>query len=608
MMEITSQQQLALLFPDSNKAIRKILQHATPQQLETLSQAKDLKAVLQQLMSETLDTKKSNSIILDILKNSDFFKELGNFPKELKLLVKLLQSESALNKGLQKFIQNLQEPLQELKHSDSKALKDFVKNSGVFLESNLIKEAHPKTELKAALQDLKSLLSQSDQAGVSKLIKKVESLINNSTLFSTKNSDTSSLNILKKELDTVISSLKDIIKTADPIHAKEVQRLVSSLENFSEQALKEKNPSLHNLKSILSELNSELRISTSPAVKSLNTQLEAIQLKLNQILDQTQTLPLIKKLSSALQGLATPELPAKDIKVFESLKQDLQTLSTMAPEAIESIKFDEIKSFFTSLSENLSPLNPSSTKSLFDIIERILSSLKQPLETFNQKKLPNEIKTWIANFDKEVAKGDVVFSKSLQALLDKINLFSSPAHLLDNKLLQETLQKDIKALLLGLEKELNTNPTTNATELLKSVDKLLVQVDYFQLLSHLSNASHLYLPYTWDGLENGQFSFKHKKDGSSYCEIDLELKEYGKLNMMLQLFENNQLNMTIYTQSKDLKEIFKTNIKSLKEALVSVNVMPRNISLYELNKDKNKQHKGYGDKEALKELGFEVKG
>ena len=98
----------------------------------------------------------------------------------------------------------------------------------------------------------------------------------------------------------------------------------------------------------------------------------------------------------------------------------------------------------------------------------------------------------------------------MQDTLSKIELFSKPAHLLNNNLLQESLQKDMKALLLGLEKELTG--TVGNTEVLKAVDKLLVQIDYFQLLSHLSNASCLYIPYAWDQLENGNLSFKKSKD------------------------------------------------------------------------------------------------
>ncbi|MDF1880140.1 hypothetical protein JHD50_02285 [Sulfurimonas sp. MAG313] len=252
-------------------------------------------------------------------------------------------------------------------------------------------------------------------------------------------------------------------------------------------------------------------------------------------------------------------------------------------------------------------MNIQSTKGIFETIEKILMVLKQPNQDFMKEKIPKEIKNWIANFDKELEKGDIVFSKSFQTQISKLKNFFAPSQILENKLLQENLQKDLKALLIGLEKEVGSLSTNNATEVLKSVDKLLLQVDYFQLLSHLSNASYLYLPYSWEGLENGKFSFKSKKDGSCYCEIDLELKNYGSLNMMLQLFEDTQLNINIYTQDKELQKLFKTHIKDLKEALIKVNIMPRNIQIFSL-KEHPRKHLNYKNDSSLDELGFEVKG
>jgi len=607
MIEITSQQQLSLLLPNSNKAISKILKNASPEQLETLSQAKDLKAVLSQLMNDTLDINKSNKIILDILKNSDFFKELGSFPKEMKALIQLLELDSSSNSKIDRILQSLKLSLLELKQTDTAGLKDFIKNSGVFLESKFTQENSPKTALKNALDQLKSLLIKSEAPASSTLVKKTDSILYNKEIFSKENG-TASLSLIKKEVDTLLSSLKDIRKAADPLHNKDVQKLVSKMEGFSQgPTLKQEVFSLDSLKNIIHELASELRISTRADTKALLSQLAAIQAKVLLVHDKNTSLAALKELSSNLQTLDIRSLPKNEIKELTSLIAETKTLSQMSFKDIELLKLDDIKSFLSTISEKVSPLNSSRTKSIFDLIEKILLSLKQPLSDFEQENIPKDIKKWLVNFEKETSKADILFSKSMQDQLAKISLFAKPSHLLDNALLQENLQKDMKALLLTLEKELSSNPIQSAPEASKSVEKLLMQVEYFQLLSHLSNASFLYLPYAWDGFDNGKFSFKKKGDGSSYCEIDLELKEYGKLNMVLQLFDGNQLNMMIYTQKKELKSIFKDHIKELRSALMSVDVMPRNIHLLELDPDTKKRHP-YTHAEQLNELGFEVKG
>ena len=606
MIEISSAQQLALLFPKSNKAISKILKDATPEQLKMLSQAKDLKSVLAQLINDTLDTSKSNKIILDILKNSEFFKELGSFPKEMKVLVELLQKQDIPNTKVDKILQLLKIALPDLKQADSDTLKNFVKDSGVFLESKFLEDKSPKTQLQNSLEQLKTLLLQSEQKGISKIIQNIDSLLKNETVFS-KHSDVTSLNLIKKELDTLVSSLKSIVTSAEPLHAKDVQKLLVKLETLTQAPQKQQSFSLTNIKNIVAELTSELRVSPKDTTKTLVKQLEAIHTKIEGIIKSNDLQPLLKGLSKVLETIDIKNLSVPETKTFQTAQEQVKTLSQMKFEDIEGLKIEEVKVFFNTFSQTLSALNPSSTKSIFDIIEKILIALKQPEVSFVQEKLPKDIKMFLENVNKEVAKSDVVFSKDFQVKLDKISHFSMPSHLLDNKLLQENLQKDVKALLLGLEKELSSSPTTQNTEVLKSLDKLLVQVDYFQLLSHLSNASYLYLPYTWEGLENGKFSFKNQEDGSCYCEIDLELKEHGTLNMMLQLFDKNQLNMNIYTQSEPLKKMFKTHLKELREALVSIHIMPRNIHLYELEQ-RDKKRNAYAKQEALNELGFEVKG
>lgn len=599
MIDISSQQQLALLFPKSNKALEKILQSATPEQLKTLSEAKDIKAVLSQLMLDSLDASKSNKIILDILKNSEFFKDLGSFPKELKNLLTLLSDlPTDANKQTQSKLDNiiklLSTSLLDFTKDDSSKLKNAIKDSGIFLESKLLQDDTKNTELKTSLQELKSTLQKSNLPLIEKVIQNIDKVLQNNQNFD-KNLDAKPLETLKTDIQKIITDLKSNTKLADPIYSKEISQLITKLENAT---TKSQDIQLSNIKNIINNLSSELKVSSSSNIKNLISHLDKIETKINEALKENKTIPLLKDLLTNLESVK------KDTSLNSDIKK-LKQLSNLPLANIESLNKVDLNSFFTNFSDKLSP---NTSKSIFDILEKILASLKQPSSVFEQKKIPIDIKSFLNNFEKELLKGDVVFSKHTQKLIDKVSLFSKPEHFIKSTLLQENIQKDIKALLIGLEKELSTSTsTTNQHEALKSVDKLLVHIDYLQLVSHLSNSSYLYLPYNWEQLQDGNFSMKKAKDGSFYCEIDLQLKEYGKLNMMLQLFEKNQLNMTIYTQKDDLKNIFKENMKELRSALVSVNITPRSIKLHNLN-EINKSTKPYLQGEQLNELGFEVKG
>ncbi len=603
MIELNLQKQLALLFPTSNRAIMATLEQASPQQLQVLSESKDIKSVITDLMKGTLDTAKSNKIILDILKNSVLFKDLGNFSKELKSLIELLNEKSPqLQAKLEKTTKALESSLLNFNENDSPRLKEFVKNSGIFLESKLAQEINPKLELKASLEELLGKLLKSEIPHVKNLIKDIGTLLQDTKTFE-KATDLPSLNKIKNTVGNILSQLKNALKFSDPIHSKGVENLVSSLEKFTQTKLtKPETFSLSELSRLITELSSELSSSAKDGTKSLLNELRSLGNKINDIQKPDQTQALIKSMQKEIESIDTKNFSKEEIKTLNSNIQKLILISKMKPHELEALAQDQVRTFFTDMTQNLSQ---TKTNSIFDILEKILTSLKQPLVSFEKEKIPQDIKSWLNNFEKEVNKGDIVYSKSMKTALEKIELFSKPAHLLNNSLLQENLQKDMKVLLHTIERELSGS--TGNTEILKSVDKLLVQIDYYQLLSHLSNASYLYIPYAWDQLENGNLSFKKSKDGLSYCEIDLELCEYGKLNMMLQLFEDNQLNISIYTQKPELKELFKENMKSLRSALVGVNIMPRSIQLNDLEEDLKKINP-YEGSAQLDELGFKAKG
>jgi len=609
-MDIKLQQQLALLFPKSNKALEKVLEKATPEQLKTLSEAKDLKAVLTQLMTDTLDPSKSNKIILDILKNSTFFKELGSFPKELKTLVELLtnlekeQSKDSKTDNIEKILKTLKTSLLDFSSSDSTKLKAFIKDSGVFLESKLVKESSQNLELKSSLTQLKNILEKSEVSGSKEVLKNLDKLLQNPKSFEAIQTTSAET---KKEIQQILSQIKNISKQVDPIFSKDIEKLVTKLENsIQNKQINNEKVNINEVKTQVSELKSELRVSTKDSIKTLVQNLEKIETKIQNIIKENKTQPLLKSLKVELENLIkTPSLGI-DTKNIKEVIHKIEQLLKLSFNDLQNINQNELKTYFATISDKF----PQTTsKSVFDIIEKILSSLKQPQVGFEQKKIPLDIKNFLASFEKELSKADVVFSKHTQKTVDKISMFLKMPQDINKTLIQQDIQKDIKALLLGLEKEVSTNQTSisNSNDILKSVDKLLVQLDYFQLLSHLSNSSALYIPYSWDQLEDGKLSMKQSKDGSFFCEIDLELKEFGKLNMMLQLFEKNQLNIMIYTQKDELKDIFKDNMKDLRAALTSVNIQPRNIKLHKLSETEKKQQI-YGEVEELHELGFEVKG
>ena len=161
---------------------------------------------------------------------------------------------------------------------------------------------------------------------------------------------------------------------------------------------------------------------------------------------------------------------------------------------------------------------------------------------------------------------------------------------------QTNLTEDVKSVLLKMQDELASKTDPKSQELAKQVDKLLTQIDYQQLLSLSSNSNNVYLPFFWEMLEEGNISMKKTDEEKFYCQINLTLKDFGKVDLMLALYDKNKLDLTVYAQREHFKTALRDNMQALKIALNSVELIPVNIKLLDLkdeNESKDEPTKAY---------------
>ena len=143
----------------------------------------------------------------------------------------------------------------------------------------------------------------------------------------------------------------------------------------------------------------------------------------------------------------------------------------------------------------------------------------------------------------------------------------------------------MKAVLLQMQTELSTKSDASSIDTFKQVEKMLMQIDYHQLLSIASNTNSVYIPFLWDMLDDGSIAMKKLDEEKFYCEINLSLKEFGQTQLLLSLYDKNKLDLTIYASKENFKEAIKENISKLKQALNSVDLIPTNIHLIDMKKD-----------------------
>ncbi len=272
----------------------------------------------------------------------------------------------------------------------------------------------------------------------------------------------------------------------------------------------------------------------------------------------------------------------------------------------------DLKSILNSLLTQSSQ-NKNSDKALLDLLKNnptlktlgsasnsikdLLSSIKSSTNPLPMEKTLNNFLVNIKDLSEPILKQKLINSG--------VFLESKLKNTQANQNIKELISNDLKALLLQASDEINNSNHPNKSEILKQMDKLLLQIDYHQLLSHLSNSSSLYIPFSWEQLQEGTIELKKDKESRFYCDIDLKLEEYGELNLKLTLYDENQLNLHIYSNNAAFKEIIKENISSLRSALIQNSITPREIRLFDSSK--NATASPYENNDKKIDLGFEVK-
>ncbi len=417
------------------------------------------------------------------------------------------------------------------------------------------------------------------------------------------------LNIFLPNTNTALS---EVLKSITP---KELETLTKGkdLKSIINGLLQGSTSDKSSNKQLLSMLKN------NPTLKELTTVSSSIKV-LHQTLQQEKNpLPLEKKLTSFLSNI-------KDISE-SSLKTKIENSGLFLENKIKNLQTPQVtlKNALTALSQvlqetklpNVTTINTQLKELLAsDLFKNLsntdlLKTLKSDLVSLTQmsKNVSNILdqlsQRLNSSVDKTLQPKDVLFSKETKILFEKINLLNKPEHLQTQGSAKELFSHDLKAVLLKAHEEIKNSSSQNKAELLKQIDKLTLQIDYHQLLSQLSNSTSLYIPYSWDALEDGNITIKSAKDDKFFTDIELNLKDYGELKLRLGMFETNQLNINITAQNKELKQILQDNIATLKQQLFGANIVPVSIRFLD---DNDTLSSAYNEYNQDLNAGFEVKG
>ncbi|NVJ53536.1 MAG: hypothetical protein HWD90_07560 [Campylobacteraceae bacterium] len=640
-MIVSNNNLLKILLPNDNKVLKDALKEADIKTLVNIKKGDvSVDDILKDLFTQAKTGTKTNASIENLLKNSTIFKDLGSFSKNIETLLK----QTSQNETLQKFKPQLEALLKNLGNIDENVLKNSLDKSGVFLESKMLSQSQAKTslpkDLENILNQIKTILKQIDIPQAKNISQIIDKLLNQNI----KGRDANPSENLK-DLKALTSQLETLGKSLQNKQTANLEQLTSSLKNISnqiqltqskidngsatqiEKLIHNKSEALATTRDVLLNLKNEIlqnnnlpnkqnllkQIDNLLQTKELNTNVNPATIKtaLNQVVNES--LSILKDTIVSLQN-KQPINAEKVLNTLQNISSQLQT-NQVKNETISQVKdilqnlknelildknipnkpalLNQIDNLLQNKSMDSLNLKPT-INNLTSNIETLLKNLKTTIAQANQG---NTNQGSFEKIDKALSK----LEQTTQSFIQNLNRGDNPKNSSSN------LQNDMKAILLKVQEELSTNTTDpKASDTSKQIDKVLTQIEYHQLLSIVSNSNSVYIPFIWDILEDGSISMREGKEEKFYCEINLNLKEFGETRLLLGLYDKNKLDLTIYATKEHFKQAIKDNIYKLKRAMNSVELIPMNIHILDFDKEKKEEIKKTDVYTQNASLGFGV--
>lgn len=584
-MRISTKALFNLISKTDDKNIKDALQKIVSNKDELLkpnvpssSKKADVKMLINQLLKELSSNIKTKENTLQEIKQSDIPKLMKNTTSELKTLINLIKTD----KTLSKFAPLLEKILLHVKDIKPETFKQELAKSGTLMESKLSTQ---KTQtmpivLKEVLTNIKELLVKSSPKEPLH-VKLLDTLLN------TKKVD-------KSFVQTLENLLKEIKNS--PNLPKQINPLLKKLDVMVQKSTL---PKEANVKEVLTDIKQLLAKEPKPSalhVKSIDKILEAPKADKGFINDIKTLISDIKQ----SKGVDKPvvqivakleELVQKSTLVESKIQNNPKVMPKEVSKVVEQIKQVLVELKELAQSSKKEPILEPKSQEIVKLVEQTLKTQEFFSRELSKATISEKLQQVVNLIKSELVKSDVKTPLHVEVakLTNKLEAvvkeqIATKQIVPNQKLLVDTpikleLANDIKSTLLNIKQELSTQTSPVTREISFQVDRLINQIEYFQLLSLSSNTQSSYLPFLWDGLEEGQVSLKKLKENRFFCEINLKLKEYGKIDLMLMLFEDVHLNISVFAEKKEFLELVQENLPLLKQGINKIGLIPSTVQL-----------------------------
>ncbi len=609
-MNINTATLLSLLSPKINPVVKDKLDNLSVNgkiDLETISKDKGIQTLLTGLLKDISTGMQTKENVTSLLENNKQNFSFKNLSEDIKTLIKSIQTDPLTNNKLETQLLSLKSSLIDIKNIDEKVIKTNISNSGVFLESKLAQQTIPVSK------------------NIEQLLNLIKGQLDVSTTNTLKNEIPKDLKLeIKNAIENILKDIKTIKLETNPQNVSTLlSKVDSQLKVVQEHFVKTgvispefNNVKMDNLDTIKTQLKDQLSVLNG----SINTniiQQKLIRLESNPTIPQDLKVEIKNAIESLLRDI-------KSIKTEQNPQKQLQNLSTLETKILNTqhninspiMKNDfipSIKDLFLNLKEQILNKNFVTIQTGFHLLEDKLASLDE--QTLGVKNIKNDILNTIeqlksANTAKIPQQQQMVLQNifsNTQTIQTKIDTL--PQALFENNLSKTTnFIHDLKITAAIIEEYTNNSNEPITKELKTIIDKINTQIDYFQLLSYSTNSVHTYLSFLQDEIEDSDIKFHKNNDESFSCQINLTLKQYGDLKILMILDSKNNININIGLEKEEFKSMVQENLQKLRIGINSINLLLQSLNVFSLNSNEQKSIKNsYGNTHSDLSFGLDIK-
>ncbi|TXE78905.1 flagellar hook-length control protein FliK [Campylobacter peloridis] len=298
--------------------------------------------------------------------------------------------------------------------------------------------------------------------------------------------------------------------------------------------------------------------------------------------------------------------PSKDIKQ-EPIKdeKDTQKPNSENTNKLENNKNNNLENNTTKAQEIASSKITTDNKNLIEEIfkqnvsknlnfsqnsqEEILTNINKELGLISRKL--NEVLKSLdpKSFDAKNSLDDIKnIEKKLEVSIKDLNKITQK----NTTQINAELQQDIKSTLLQVS---NLAKNLENESILNQANRLIVQLEFNQLLSLANNSLHTFLPFFWEDLEKSNVVFKRGKKDKFYAQINLEFEKLGKINVFLSLSNDKYIDINMMVENINFRKKLYERAHELKKALNQAGLLSSNFFISDIVKSKFQNQEEYND-------------